>query len=133
MSNPTKKTDLNLQNSEPSTMNNTNELASSMAQNTQINAIRDIIFGQNMQDYEQRFAEMERTMHRYRQEQEATLQQTADNLAESIKILETKLLAQLDADNKKIAAEINILQNNKLDRFQLGKLLIDLGTKISAV
>ena len=124
----------NPKNNPTTTTDNDSTLsAATIAQNTQINAIRDIIFGQNMQDYEQRFSEMERTMLRYRQEQEATLQQTAQNLAESIRILETKLSAQLDADNKKIANEINTLQNNKLDRFQLGKLLIDLGTKISAV
>ena len=85
-----------------------------------INAIRDIIFGHEMEDYEQQFKEVRNLI--------------ADN-AQSIIDTREDILQRMDAlqslENR-LTDEIEKLQHEKTDRQVLGSLLEEIGKKIKS-
>ncbi len=98
----------------------------------QIDAIRNIIFGQNMQDYDQRFKEANDNLNRNRQEIEDLIEQTKNYLLEEMRQMEHRLSTQLQQLNDKLVQESDRLEDKKLNRKELGSLLVDIGNKISA-
>ena len=98
----------------------------------QIDAIRNIIFGQNMQDYDKRFKEVNDHLNQNRQEIEALIEQTKNYLLEEMRQMENRLSNQLKELNDKLNSESERLEDKKLNRRDLGALLVEIGNKISA-
>lgn len=98
----------------------------------QIDAIRNIIFGQNMQDYDKRFKEVNDHLNQSRQEIEALIEQTKNYLLEEMRQMENRLSNQLKELNEQLNSESERLEDKKLNRRDLGALLVEIGNKISA-
>ncbi|RME49651.1 MAG: hypothetical protein D6796_04620 [Caldilineae bacterium] len=99
----------------------------------EVERIRDIIFGPQMRDYEQRFQTLQRDLSRLQQE----LDRLTDQLAEQGNSHNKKLnelrrdMRQADDDlrdeMRRTAAQ---LTNDKVDRMALGALFIELGNQL---
>jgi len=99
----------------------------------EVDRIRDIIFGSNMREYDQRFQTVQRDMDR--------LQQTLDNLAEQLNKQDSgqnsklqdlrKEMRQAEDDlRNELRETAQRLQDEKVDRTVLGELFIELGTNL---
>ncbi len=97
----------------------------------QIDAIRNIIFGQNMQDYDQKFTTVNDNLKQNRQEIDEKIEQTKKFLLEEMRQMENRFNAQLQDLNDRLTKESERLEDKKLNRKQLGELLIEIGNKIS--
>lgn len=99
--------------------------------NSKIDAIKDLIFGDNIAEYNHEFEAIKEDILKKKTALEeliasiqTELNQTIDNLSTDINIRITDLENNLDE-------KIENLNNKKVDRKQLGDLLIKLGSKIS--
>ncbi len=116
---------------ESNTQENQEEPIKQEAENTvqevaKINAIRDIIFGTDMAEYNQQFDALKQLIgdnksnaDNDKEELLDKIQQLEDNVNNSLKSLEDRITTKLDQ-----------LQEEKTDRRLLGNLLEDIGKKI---
>ncbi len=100
-------------------------------QTSKIDAIKQLLFGENIQEYNSEFEAVKRDILEKKKELEhlmddvkAELLQNIDNLSTDINIRITELENTLDD-------KTNVLEDKKLDRKIFGDLLIKLGEKIS--
>lgn len=101
----------------------------------EVERIRDIIFGPQMRDYEQRFQAAQRDLSRLQQE----LDRLNERLSEQDREQGTKLQAlrgemrQADDDLRdELREKAQQLMTDKVDRVALGELFIELGTHLKA-
>ena len=105
-------------------INNTDE------QNSKLDAIKNLIFGDNIVEYDSTFAEIkedidvkEKQLKDYIDSVKNELEQHIDSVVATI----NKELKELDA---KLETKASALEAKKVDKKQLSKLLIALGEKI---
>ncbi len=98
---------------------------------SKIDAIKNLIFGDNIQEYDTEFQAVKKDILNKKKELESIIDDTRSELMQAIDNLSTDLNIRIteveDAFNKKADA----LDDKKLDRKQFGKLLMNLGEKIS--
>ena len=98
---------------------------------SQITAIRDILFGNNMQAYEAEFNAVKQTVEQNKAETNEQLQQQYNQITESLNGLEQRLMLVIKKNQEDLLEELRKLDNAKLDRAQLGRMFIEIGNKIS--
>lgn len=98
---------------------------------SKIEAIKNLIFGENIQEYNSEFQSVKEDILNKKQELEHLIDETRSELMQAIDNLSTDLNIRIteveDAFNKRADS----LDDKKLDRKQFGKLLVNLGEKIS--
>lgn len=99
---------------------------------SKIEAIKNLIFGDNMLQYDSEFETLKKeidaqkeTLSNYIDDVRGELMQSIDSLSTDVNIRITDLE---DSLNEKT----NTLAESKIDRKELGKLLVNLGEKISS-
>ena len=108
--------------------NNQNVNATGLAQ---IHAIRDILMGSEIQQFNIEFDELKRLMAVQRSEVDAERAALSEQIMQAISAVEDRLSEQMRMNLDEILAKINQLEDDKLNRRQLGSLLIDIGNQIS--
>lgn len=99
--------------------------------NNQIDAIRNIIFGSNMENYEQRFKKLHKLILTQKTDLEREQNRSNTEILEAIQDLDNKLSRQIRQNKEELLMMVNQIEENKLERKLLGKLLIEIGQKIS--
>jgi DNA repair exonuclease SbcCD ATPase subunit len=114
----------------------TNEQESANAQTEvprDVDRIRDILFGGQMREYEQRFQVMQRDLERLQQELDRLNEQLGSQDGEQNKKLQT-LRRDLKQANDELRSELRqttqALTNEKIDRAALGELFAELGNRL---
>ena len=96
-----------------------------------LNAIREIIFGQNIEEYNEEFKQI----HNQIEKTSADLNQNIEALRKEILTrmdeMEIKFNNRLDDLEKDLQHKINTLDQDKLDRAQFSSLLQEMAKKIS--
>jgi chromosome segregation ATPase len=114
----------------------TDEQAEAMPQLTpsqEVVRIRDIIFGSQMQDYEQRFDVVQRDLDRLQQEIDRLSEQLADQDGNQSKKLQNLRQEMRKADKdlrEELRQTAQKLMTDKVDRVAMGDLFIELGTHL---
>lgn len=114
----------------------TDEQANAMSQvesAQEVDRIRDIIFGPQMRDYEQRFQIVQRDLDRLQQEIDRLSEQLTDQDSAQSKKLQNLHREMRQADDGLRDELRQIAQNlmtDKVDRVALGELFIELGTHL---
>jgi restriction endonuclease Mrr len=98
---------------------------------SQITAIRDILFGNNMQAYEAEFNAIKDLVAQNKATTDEQLQQQLSQINESLNNLEQRLMLAIKKNHEEVLEELRKLDNAKLDKVQLGKMFIEIGNKIS--
>ncbi|KYG83765.1 hypothetical protein [Roseivirga echinicomitans] len=96
-----------------------------------IDAVKQLIFGESMQQYDAEFNEMKTLIKRTRNEIESELNDTRDQLNNIINELRTdmnKKVTQLRSDMDEAVTD---LDNKKVNRKLLGALLQEMGKQIA--
>jgi len=114
----------------------TDEQANAMSQveaAQEVDRIRDIIFGPQMRDYEQRFQIIQRDLDRLQQEIDRLTEQLAEQDSSQGKKLQN-LRREMRQANEDLRDELRQtaqnLMTDKVDRVALGELFIELGTHL---
>ena len=97
----------------------------------EVNRIRDIIFGPQMRDYEQRFQSIQHDLGRLQQGIDRLAEQLADQDSSQSKKLQNlrKEMRQADDDlRNELRQTAQKLTSDKVDRLALGELFTELGT-----
>lgn len=96
----------------------------------QIDAIREIIFGQNIRQYNEQFDHINVEIDKLRVELMEKLMQTRSELENLISDLREDTTQKLLALRAHTDAEVSRLDEAKADRRLLGTLLVEIGEKI---
>lgn len=112
--------------------NKPSEAPVSLDSNSKIEAIKNLIFGENIQEIDVEFNTLKTAVDNQKKHLENYIDDVRNELMQSIDSLSTDVNIRItdleDAMNSKTEA----LDENKVDRKQLGQLLITLGEKISS-
>ena len=101
----------------------------------EVDRIRDIIFGPQMRDYEQRFQTVQRDLDRLQQATDRLNEQLADQDSAQARKLQAlrQEMRQADDDLRtELRQTAQTLTTDKVDRLALGELFIQLGTHLKA-
>lgn len=98
------------------------------AETAKLEAIKEIIFGNNIREYEKEFAEIREFINI----NFTAVDKEISVFKKHVDDLEKKLFARIEANHKEPCEKIDSLNEKKMDRRKLGKLLSDIGEKISA-
>lgn len=99
----------------------------------EVERIRDIIFGTQMRDYEQRFQTVQRDLKRLQQEIDRLTEQLAEQGSSQSKKAQDLRREMRKADDDlrdELRQTAQSLTTDKADRVALGELFIELGTQL---
>jgi predicted nucleic acid-binding Zn-ribbon protein len=100
-----------------------------------VDRVRDIIFGHQMRDYEQRFQLVQRDLRRLQQELDRLAEQLSDQQGDHTKKLQALRQDMRDADDairEELRHIAQKLTDEKVDRFAFGELFIELGSHLKS-
>jgi predicted nucleic acid-binding Zn-ribbon protein len=109
------------------------EQIQSTATSQEVDRIRDIIFGPQMRDYEQKFNTVQRDLDRLQQELDRLNEQLTDQDSNQSKKLQAlrRELRQADDDLRdELRQTAERLITEKVDRVALGDLFVELGNHL---
>ena len=97
----------------------------------QIDAIRDIIFGQQIQDYAREFAEIKEIIHAQGQELEAKMNRNYEELKSELADVNKKLTQLINQNQADTQAEVKRLDTIMTPRKEIGEFLQEMGRKLA--
>lgn len=100
-----------------------------------VDRVRDIIFGHQMRDYEQRFQLVQRDIQRLQQELDRLNEQLTDHNSEQVKKFQAFRQEMRQADDSlrdEVRHVASRLTDEKVDRLALGELFVELGSHLKA-
>ncbi|MEM9833987.1 MAG: hypothetical protein AAF944_25370 [Bacteroidota bacterium] len=97
-----------------------------------IEAIKDIIFGDTIQEIEQEFSDVQTLINQYKTATEQQLSQLRSTMDEMVKELRQDMDKQLDSLKEEMGQKFGELKHNSADRSLLGKMLEDIGKKLQS-
>ncbi len=111
-------------------INETNMQNSSEA-TSKIDAIKQLIFGENMQAYDSEFETLKKDILSKKQELEALMEEVKSELLQNIDNLSTDINIRITELENSFEDKADALNQSKVDRKLLGELFTKLGEKIS--
>ncbi|RDK88358.1 fructose 1,6-bisphosphatase [Marinirhabdus gelatinilytica] len=99
--------------------------------NSKIEAIKNLIFGENIQEIDSEFNTLKKAVDEQKAQLENYIDEVRNELMQSIDSLSTDVNIRITDVEDAMTAKTEALAESKVDRKQLGQLLISLGEKIS--
>jgi archaellum component FlaC len=106
--------------------------AAPMQADSKIDAIKQLIFGENMAEYSQEFETLKKELAHRRQELSDFIDDTRKELMGAIDNLSTDVNIRISDLEDSLNDKTETLETKKVDRAQLGDLLIKMGEKIKS-
>ncbi len=100
--------------------------------NSKIDAIKQLIFGENMAEYSQEFETLKKELEQRRKELSDFIDDSRKELMGAIDNLGTDLNIRISDLEDSLNEKAETLENKKVDRVQLGDLLMKMGEKIKS-
>lgn len=104
----------------------------SVDSNSKIEAIKNLLFGENIQQYDTEFDDLKSDILKKKQELQSIIDLTRDELSKSIDSLSTDLNIRITELENKLEDRLESIEDEKMSREMLGKALIELGEKIKS-
>ncbi|PPK96355.1 hypothetical protein LY01_00174 [Nonlabens xylanidelens] len=108
------------------------EPAISIDSSSKLEAIKNLIFGENIQQYDSEFELLKKDLLAKRQELNEMIDDTREELNKSIDSLSTDLNIRITDLESKMDDRLDRMEDDKTSRSMLGEALIELGKKIKA-
>lgn len=102
----------------------------SSATNSKIDAIKELIFGEDIQSYNQQFSELKDIIENRRQELESYMDGIKQELVTNLDNLNTDMNIRITELEKALENRLDKIDGAKVDRKALGKSLESLGKKL---
>ena len=99
---------------------------------SKIEIIKNLIFGENIQVYDSEFESLKKDIEKKKKALEELIEEVRQDLKTAIDNVATDVNIRITELEDKIEGKIENLETEKVDKKMLGKLLIDLGEKVSA-
>jgi len=99
---------------------------------SKIEAIKNLIFGENIEQYDSEFTTLKKDLEKKKKDLQAYIDEVREELMQSIDSLSTDVNIRITDLEDSFNARAEALSEEKVDRKELGKLLISLGEKISS-
>lgn len=115
--------------SKKKTQDTTNDQENSASK---IEAIKNLIFGDNIVQYDSEFETLKKDLQNKKEHLENYIDEVRNELMQSIDSLSTDVNIRVTDLEDAINTKTDALSEKKVDRNELGKLLISLGEKISS-
>lgn len=112
--------------------NSDKEKKANMDSSSKIEAIKNLIFGENIEQYDSEFDTLKKDLDTKKKALEAYIDEVREELMQSIDSLSTDVNIRITDLEDSLNARAEALSEEKVDRKELGKLLISLGEKISS-
>lgn len=106
-------------------------MQSSTEATSKIDAIKQLIFGENMQAYDSEFETLKKDILTKKQELEALMDDVKSELLQNIDNLSTDINIRITELENSFEDKADTLNEKKVDRKLLGELFTKLGEKIS--
>ncbi len=103
-----------------------------MDSSSKIEAIKNLIFGENIVQYDSEFETLKKEIDRQKEALQLYIDEARNELMQSIDSLSTDVNIRITDLEQNLEAKAEALDDDKMDRRKLGKLLISLGEKISS-
>lgn len=103
-----------------------------MANDQKIDAIKQLIFGDNIADYNQRFEELNLVIEDVRSELDNRISDLESQVTNTIAILRQDYEKDVTKLENKLDKEVSMLNNNKVDRKSLGKMFENIAEKLQS-
>lgn len=111
-------------------MTKENNQPQNAANDAKIDAIKELIFGENIQQYDVEFKEIRDSIKLAQKQMNERLENTAAELKNLIDTVQNEQNQKLSDLQSKMNEEVASLKSTKLDRQLLGDLLQEIGGKI---
>jgi len=99
---------------------------------SKIEAIKNLIFGDNIQAYDSEFETLKQDILNKKKVLEDLIEEVSSELRKSIDEVSTDVNIRITDLEKSLEGKIEELDTKSVDKDLLGKLLIDLGKKVSS-
>ncbi len=96
----------------------------------QLDAIKNIIFGQEMEQLNASLKEVDKTQNSRISKLEERLSEVEASFAAELKELKSELMSEMNTRIDSLQADVDQLSENKADRRQLGELLMKMGEQL---
>jgi gas vesicle protein len=103
----------------------------SQKNNSKIEAIKELIFGENIQEYNQEFETLKADILRKKEELQELISTVESELLQNIDSLSTDINIRVTDLEKSIGDKLSKMEDSKTDRKLLSELFIKLGEKIA--
>lgn len=100
--------------------------------NSKIEAIKNLIFGENIEQYDSEFDTLKKDLDKKKKMLEDYIDEVRNELMQSIDSLSTDVNIRITDLEDALNAKTESLTDQKMDRRELGQLLIKLGEKIGS-
>ena len=104
----------------------------SVDSSSKLEAIKNLIFGENIQQYDSEFETLKKDIDAKREALQSYIDDARDELMKSIDSLSTDVNIRITELESALEDKAEELQVSKVDKTTLGDLLINLGEKIQA-
>ena len=112
--------------------NQVEDASNSVDSNSKLEAIKNLIFGENIQQYDSEFDLLKKDILAKRKELFEMIEDTREEVNKSIDSLSTDLNIRITDLESKMDDRLDNMEDDKTSRSMLGEALIELGQKIKA-
>jgi len=97
-----------------------------------LNEIRNLLFGQNVQEYRSEFGELKSIIQENKSESEQSLAEFQSDVLQRLEQLENKINEAMMASNQSITQRLDELDDRKSDRKTIASILHQLASQLEA-
>lgn len=117
---------------EPSAQNGQKPVDPLTEESQKLNAVRDLLFGQNVQEYRSEFDELRKIINDNREKSDKKSSDMKNDIFDRIDKLEEKLNHKLDDTSRSINERLDQLSDAKADRKKMANILHELANKLES-
>lgn len=111
---------------------NTQDQESTQDSSSKIEAIKNLIFGENIQQYDTEFEDLKKVIDKQKAALETYIEEIRGELMQAIDSLSTDVNIRITDLEDSMNEKTETLTKQKVDKKELSKMLISLGEKIGA-
>ncbi len=100
--------------------------------NHKLEAVKELIFGQNMKEYDSKFAKLESLITKRHEDQKKSLSDSYQKLKDLIQQQNKELISRINKLEKLLDAKSVELNQSKTDKATLAQLLHEIADKLNA-
>jgi hypothetical protein len=112
--------------------NQPSDLDAQSEEQQKLNAVRDLLFGQNVKEYRGEFDELKKIIKEEKTENEHSVSDLKNDIIKRLDTLEEKLNRKIDDASKNLNERLDQINENKADRKKIASILHDLASKLEA-
>ena len=100
-------------------------------QTSRLEAVKELLFGQNMKEYEKEFHEINTLIAQNKEKFDQKMVDINHSFVESLNDLNSKFYKRMDELEHKVMEELEMQKNQQIDKVQLSKIFKGIGVLLN--